>query len=156
MLVGVLIAAALLIVIGAWLLIRGAVGRRVNDHPICRGCGFDLVGLYERTATGQVMKCPECGRELSGARGVRIGARRRSGLAIAVGVVMLAVGAAPVGMALSGTNWRQYLSPWALITEWKWGSQAAMEELLKRLWAGRLDTADTDSIRCRACGAGRS
>src|SRR5688572_29100978 len=42
---GVLIALPILVLIAATvLLIAGLRGRRVDDHPLCRRCGFDLVG----------------------------------------------------------------------------------------------------------------
>ncbi|MDB5322287.1 MAG: hypothetical protein JWN40_3918 [Phycisphaerales bacterium] len=47
-------------------------GRRIDDHPTCRKCGFDLFGL---PATS--LNCPECGRDIKRRRAVRVGHRRR-------------------------------------------------------------------------------
>ncbi|MBA2301706.1 MAG: hypothetical protein H0W08_03650, partial [Acidobacteria bacterium] len=67
--VGSLIAAVAL-------LRRGWTGRVVDDHPICRACGFDL---FNRPPDQIV--CPECGVDLKSARAIRIGNRqRRQGL----------------------------------------------------------------------------
>jgi hypothetical protein len=37
----------LLLVLGVLLIVRGLRGRAVDDHPICRRCGFDLTGRPE-------------------------------------------------------------------------------------------------------------
>src|SRR5260221_12700728 len=47
-------------------------GRRIDAHPICRKCGFDLFGLPPTSHN-----CPECGRDLTRKRAARIGHRRR-------------------------------------------------------------------------------
>src|SRR5215208_2333842 len=47
-------------------------GRRIDDHPLCRKCGFDLFGL-----PGTSHNCPECGRDLRRRRATRIGHRQR-------------------------------------------------------------------------------
>ncbi|HYO10382.1 MAG TPA: hypothetical protein VER17_15540 [Tepidisphaeraceae bacterium] len=54
------LAYALAVATGALvLLVLGMRGRRVDDHPVCRRCGFDLVGPPGGTAT-----CSECGADL--------------------------------------------------------------------------------------------
>lgn len=55
-----LIAAPLLLgfVIAVVLLRRGLRGRAIDDHPVCRACGFDLFNLPSDRAA-----CPECGSE---------------------------------------------------------------------------------------------
>ena len=50
--------------LGVALVIRGLVGRRIDDHPICRKCRFDLVGLYDPAQPTREIRCPECGAEL--------------------------------------------------------------------------------------------
>ena len=72
-----LIAAAAILagfaaVVAAGLVWYGLAGRAVDDHPVCRTCGFDL---FNRPA-GQTA-CPECGADLNGPRAVRTGNRRR-------------------------------------------------------------------------------
>ena len=42
--------------VGAILMILGVRGKRINDHPTCRDCRFDLSGVYPGVVT-----CPECG-----------------------------------------------------------------------------------------------
>ena len=50
---------ALMGVVGTALLILGLRGRRLDGHPVCRKCRFDLVG------TPDVSVCPECGRDVT-------------------------------------------------------------------------------------------
>jgi hypothetical protein len=47
-------------------------GRRIDDHPVCRKCRFDLFGLPPDHPN-----CPECGRSLTRRRAKRTGNRRR-------------------------------------------------------------------------------
>jgi tRNA(Ile2) C34 agmatinyltransferase TiaS len=54
-----------LIVVGISALVRGLRGRRIDDHPLCRRCGFDLTGKPE-TST----RCPECGSDLRRPRAI--------------------------------------------------------------------------------------
>src|SRR3982751_3540492 len=73
-------------------------GRRVDDHPICRRCGFDVFGRPEGSST-----CSECGADLARRRAIRVGRReRRRGLARVAGsgVLMSAV-------VLGGIGWMQ-------------------------------------------------
>ncbi len=76
-LLGSLAAGLLLIAIG-WR------GRRLNDHPICRWCGFDVSGTWPASPT-----CPECGAGLKRERAIRIGQRRRRRVPLALGAVLV-------------------------------------------------------------------
>jgi hypothetical protein len=95
-------------VFGAWLIILppslllaglvlfavGRRGRRIDDHPLCRRCGFDLVG------TAAAASCPECGADLTrpratrrGNRQRRVGMMRTGQVLVAFTVLMFAAGA---------------------------------------------------------------
>lgn len=90
------LAAVATALVGLVLVIRAVRGRRVNDHPICRRCGFDLVGLIPAAAN-----CPECGAALRSRRAVRVGGRVRSRGAILVAAAVLLVGVvASVGLGV--------------------------------------------------------
>lgn len=88
------------LVIGGIFLIRaGLRGRRINDHPICRRCRFDLVGLPGPTPDSRPDRCPECGTSLTGtARKARLatidGERRRRWWAFSLGLGLLLAGLA--------------------------------------------------------------
>src|SRR5690606_29255311 len=72
-LLGVLVAGIVLVFLG----LRG---RRIDDHPVCRWCWFDLSGCAPDNVT-----CPECGAGLKREGAVRIGQRRRIYTAVVLG-----------------------------------------------------------------------
>lgn len=114
MLAGLTAILAITLLIGAALLTLGLRGRRINDHPICRRCEFDLVGVYP-----DADRCPECGRELDGPRQIRTGQRRRGRKSIAIGLLLLLVpvlsGAAFAWSAWRGVSLYSYAPDWYLI-----------------------------------------
>lgn len=74
------VASFLMTLLGIWLFKRAR--RKVDDHPICRECGFDLFGLPESS-----VRCPECGSDLAQRDAVRMGnsvasTRRRAAVAL--------------------------------------------------------------------------
>src|SRR5687768_8986624 len=91
-------------------------GRRVDDHPICRKCGFDLVG---KPSDSHV--CSECGADLSRRRAVRVGRREtRRGLAkLAAPLMLVSLGLLGVqgwGKA-RGVDWNRHKPAWWLARE---------------------------------------
>lgn len=84
--------------LGAVLVVIGLRGRRINDHPICRFCGFDLEGVVPGGVT-----CPECGAGLKRERAVRIGQRRRRPVVITVGAAAALLPASLIGVVLFAT-----------------------------------------------------
>ena len=63
--------------IGIGFLVIGWRGRRIDHHPLCPRCGFDLFGKPELTN----IVCPECGHTIATTFDVRIGHRQtRRGL----------------------------------------------------------------------------
>jgi hypothetical protein len=110
--------------------------RRVDDHPLCRRCGFDLTGAPAGSG-----RCAECGADLAARRAVRIGhRRRRRGVLLAGSVLLLAAGA-PLAMTTAGrlneVDWARHKPGSWLVREAK-GSDAAardaaLAELLRRI-----------------------
>lgn len=141
---------------GVLLLAFGLRGRRVDDHPLCAACGFDLLGTYPARST-----CPECGAGLAGAGAVRVGRRRRRRAPVAAGValllVALGIGGAQVWGAAAGFNWNTVKPAWLLQMES--GSEdaaragAAVAELADRLRGGKLSGERTRALIARALDA---
>lgn len=140
-LIAVLVAGGAL---GLLLLVLGLRGRRVNDHPHCRRCRFDLFALGDGTRV-----CPECGSDCSQPRAVRIGTRhRRPGIAAVGAVIVLLVVTTGATMAwgrLAGFDWNTVKPVWLLVHEAGHDDasirQAALDELFKRQRAGGLSRA---------------
>src|SRR3954452_1890745 len=65
-----LIVSMALLAASALLVLIALRGQRVNDHPICRRCGFDLFGKPAESTV-----CSECGADLNRRRAVRVGQR---------------------------------------------------------------------------------
>jgi hypothetical protein len=136
-----LVPAAILWIVGTFLLIRGLRGRKVDDHPLCRRCGFDLIGL-----PADVKTCSECGADVSSPRAIRIGHRkRRTGMAWA-GVLLIApviLGIALIGwMSVSNFKWIEHAPYWYVARESRSNvaaeRDAALVELARRITANQL------------------
>jgi|GEM_PF-6955927 hypothetical protein len=133
----VLSAAGLLL---AW---HGWRGTRVNDHPICRRCGFDLVG---RVLSGPERNiCPECGADLMVHKAVQQGQRERRRWTIAAGCLLLAVGLGLAGLKtidrLANFNWNTVKPVWLLVYEAKqpgFQNDLVLQELMDRRSKGEL------------------
>lgn len=139
--------------LGALLLYRGGRGVAVDDHPLCRRCGFDLTGRPEG-----VERCSECGADLGAPRAILIGHRATRQKLVAAGALLLVIGLGSAGAAMwaagSQTNWQQYKPLWWLVRETddvdRAVSKAALAELALRLGAGKLSDAQILRLADRA------
>ncbi len=82
----IIMSLATLLLVGIVLLVVGFRGKKINDHPICKKCKFDLVGIYPDHT-----RCPECGTALSTPRAILQGARKRRKASIATGLALMLV-----------------------------------------------------------------
>jgi hypothetical protein len=146
MLTEVLLALLACLVVGAGLLALGVRGRRVDDHPTCRGCRFDLSAL----APG-MLTCPECGTGLRRPGAIRIGQRRRLPMVIATGAFLALVPAMGLGLggmaALKGGMDRQKPLGMLLWESGRGGTKrrtAVATEVLRRYAAGSLSPGQVD------------
>ncbi len=90
------LAPAAMLVAAVAVLLAALRGRRTDDHPLCRRCGYDLTGRPDGAADDA--RCPECGADLAPPRAVRVGHRvRRRGI-VAVGVLLLLLGGVGTGV----------------------------------------------------------
>ncbi|MEL7473283.1 MAG: hypothetical protein AAGK04_08195 [Planctomycetota bacterium] len=94
---------ALCFVAGIVLLARGLHGKRINDRPICRRCGFDLDGAWT-SRSDDAPPCSECGADLTLIGAVRRGEYRRRPLTIAAGALLLAMVASSIGFTWLGSS----------------------------------------------------
>lgn len=124
------------LVLGVVLTWGGLRGRRVNDHPVCRRCRFDLHGVYPGGVT-----CPECGSGLKGPRAIRVGVRVRRRWALRIGVTVLILsgllGGAMVWVLAAGPNANKYKPAMLLVFQGRFAgvkrSQEAANEVIRRL-----------------------
>jgi hypothetical protein len=137
--------------LGLILLIVGWRGRRIDNHPLCRRCGYDLV------ASETAINCPECGADLWQPHAMRIGHRRKRKVALALGGLMLLAtlgGGGVFGWAVAKNfDFNPYKPLWMLKREATAAGAAnaqravaAQTEILARLNTGKLAPSQIDSI----------
>jgi len=152
---GVMLALAICsLVVGGILLFLALRGRRVNNHPHCRKCRFDLIGL---ALDGDAARCPECGRVLRDKRFIRLGLRKKRPLLGALGAFLILVPVALVGLAIASAarpNINAYKPDFWLLIEARTASPATipgqLSELLSRVQAGSLSQPRTATLIERA------
>lgn len=135
-----------LTLIGVALFVLGWRGRRVDDHPWCRKCRFDLVGSWPASKT-----CPECGAALEIIGAVEVGQRRRRWIAFAVGLLMLIGCGFWLGRSaltsLGPIDWMHYKPDWWVARDAHSPdddtADAALAELVRRIDSGALSDART-------------
>jgi hypothetical protein len=115
--------------LGVLLFVIGLRGRRINDHPICARCRFDLIGLANPAA------CPECGSELGKARAIRTGARRKRPAFMATGAAMLLLTALAATVVQGGSTLDRYMPSWLLVLECRFRAPARVSGMLTELIA---------------------
>ena len=141
--------------LGLILLVRGWRGRRIDDHPLCRRCGYDLV------ASAQATNCPECGRDLTQPGAIRIGHRRRRRVALTFGIVLLLAALGGGGFLgwsrASNFNWYPYKPLWLLRQDAAGTNPtkavASQREIIMRLTAAKLSKEQIDGIVSEALAA---
>ena len=105
------VLSGLLAVGGAWLTLRSLFPKRQGGTPFCRKCRYNLTGIDLQSPEA---RCPECGAFLSFAKAVTVGERHVRARRLAMGVIILLFGLAPlVGLAaatLYQLDW--YTPPW--------------------------------------------
>lgn len=145
----VLAVPAAVALIGFLLLGMGLHGRRIDDHPVCRRCRFDLHGLPLNSEV-----CSECGTDLSRRRATRLGNRTRRPVLIWIASVLLIAAAAvytAVGIAGARHVVVEHYEPvWMLRHDLFVGGPnkraGALAELSSRLTTGRLSQDQINSV----------
>jgi hypothetical protein len=141
----------ILALIGIGILLTGWHGRRIDHHPLCPRCGFDLFGKPELTN----IVCPECGHKIATPFDVRIGHRTaRRGL-IYLSLVLLLPSLLMLSIVATlgarGVKWIQ-IEPvsWLVKTGDGWDAHneayTAIEELNRRISTGKLSTQQLNDV----------
>ncbi|MFZ4573524.1 MAG: hypothetical protein ACOYN0_03955 [Phycisphaerales bacterium] len=149
MLPAVLILLLVTLLLGAAGFVVGLRGRRINDHPVCSWCKFDLDGVYPESVT-----CPECGAGLKRDKAVLNGVRKRMPVLAAVGAVLAATSVLPfcvVGYAaITGGDINKFKPLGLLLWEGKLADAARgtklADEIMTRVLAGKLDAGQYQRV----------
>jgi|GEM_PF-2327443 len=145
------ILGGLVLGLGIFLIIFGRVGKRIDDHPWCRKCRFDLFGRDE----GASNKCPECGSDLDKPKAVRVGQRQKRRGLILLGTFVLLLSLGGLGFKgytdAAGVNWQHHKPVWLLMreansTQGSTASNKALFELRRRQDAGLLSGSEISRL----------
>jgi hypothetical protein len=121
----ILTLPAVVALLSAWLIVWGWRGRRLDMHPVCQRCGFDLFGLPPGRRV-----CSECGHDLNRRRATRFGNRRRRWRAIVLGTT-------PLVLCLT----------WFAAVTWVVGRDVNVSQFKPVWWLAReLDGTDSKSV----------
>lgn len=150
-----MIALLFALLLGLTALLLGRRGRRIDTHPICRRCGYDLHGLDKPRV------CPECGGELTHRRAMRVGNRRRRPVVAWAGVLLMLVSGVGLGVVgyerAAGIDWMSNKPVWVLRWEIDYrgpsASAAALEEMFGRYKAGQLNAEQVREMVADALAA---
>ena len=127
------IVLVIVILIAGCIALRiGLRGRRIDDHPLCRRCGFDLTG---KPLDSHV--CAECGADLIGRNSVQIGHRQRLRSWMLGGVILLLIALIVGGFEITDRSraieWIQYLPVKWLLHQAQGNDATARSDALREL-----------------------
>ncbi len=150
------VLAALGFIGGLVLLGVGLRGRRVDDHVLCRMCGYDLTGMPDG-----VKNCSECGTDVRQARSTKIGHRTRRkwlvGSSAVVLLLCLSWLALVTYVSVRGIDVNQYKPVWLLLRETAGKDvqvrDAALAELFRRVSAKAMPAGTLKAVLDRALRA---
>lgn len=140
---------------GLVVFILGWRGRRINDHPVCGACRFDLSGVVPASMAGtSTTRCPECGSLLNTSNSVRVGERVRRPIAMVVGLLLVLLSLGSVAylgfVAFSSPASNPSKPTLVLRYEARYGGVAravpALKELDARFVAGTLSDAEAAAL----------
>jgi hypothetical protein len=141
----------LLVFVGRW-------GRRIDDHPVCRACGFDLYGSLNREGDGagngtRPATCPECGQALTSPHALRRGNRRPMRSLRATGLALALPGLTLGGLTLYGIIGRGTINQYKPTDLLQWEASLtsvladpALDELLRRNKQGTLAKDELEAL----------
>ena len=139
-----------LFLLGVLLVVWGLLGRRMDDHALCGGCGYDLSGMevdMREVGNRNGQACAECGKLLGrGKKDVRIGNRVRRKGAVSLGLVMMVMVLVVGGPMVGGLGWHEKKPNWMLCFEVRhvWLAldiEGVEQELVGRIMGGKIQGA---------------
>ncbi len=146
---GLFLLITLPALLGILLLVLGWVGKRINNHPICRECHYDLIGADPAST-----RCPECGANIENEHAIYKGERRKRPYFLAGGsaLVLLACGLIALSLwaPVKNINWNQYKPDWWLTMNTESGDQQVVGDalliLLDRYKEGDLSSSRVQTL----------
>src|SRR5690349_2509051 len=116
-------------------------GRKVDDHPHCRKCKFDLF-LQPPTTT----RCPECGSPLSSKKSIRQGKRQLNSRPFTIALLVLLICSADAAIhawhRAKTITWIHYAPDWWLQRQADSkradSRDTALAELTRRILTGQI------------------
>ncbi len=141
--------ATVFALLGLGMIVLGLRGRKVDTHPICRACGFDLFNLKPNAST-----CPECGSDITIPRATRCGNRRRNTRAVQLGGLLVLFSSGVISIALwarsAQFDWNTVKPAWMLLRDTRSNdakrSDAALGELTARFQNDALSLAMLNTL----------
>ncbi|MCL4199488.1 MAG: hypothetical protein KJZ69_18495 [Phycisphaerales bacterium] len=131
--------------LGLALFWRGWRGRRIDNHPWCRKCRFDLKGVWPGAP-----RCPECGIDLERIDAVELGQRERRPVWAVAGAVLLLLCTVWLGLGVwrfvAPIDWTTYKPDWWLDRESRSADAGTAERALKELNA-RIGRGEVSGAR---------
>lgn len=119
--------------------------KRIDDHPVCRKCRYDLTGTPEPRRT-----CPECGRDISYPKAILIGNRRRRPVMLTLAAAMTMLPIVWIAINLSVPNIHSYKPLWLLRFEARQVDlpvcEQALREISRRASRGSLTAVDLSGL----------
>ena len=134
------IGAVTMLAVGVTLIGIGWHGSRVDRHPLCDRCGFDLIG----SRRWETRECPECGSDVSGLA-VRVGHRACRPRPLYCGLTLtlpsLLVVGSMIYVYVRDVDVTPHKPAWWLVYELGWDSATeavSFNELATRMQSGQL------------------
>ncbi len=129
-----------LFALGAIVVFMSRNWRKVDDHPYCRACGFDLTGRIPAPDA-----CPQCGAALTGQRAIRLGQTEPSRGLQFLGLLLMLPLVGFVALLVAswnGVNLEQYIPTPMLVSQLSSDNfdtyQTAFKEVTRRKHAESL------------------
>jgi hypothetical protein len=102
--------------VGLALAVIGLRGRRIDSHPLCQRCGFDLSGKPQDSTV-----CSECGASLGRPRAIRIGHRQRRSRLLWIASTWLLLAFCADGLhiwqAFWSVHWIEHAPQWWVVRQ---------------------------------------